>query len=332
VVQEKDRPGEQAGADPAAADWPAGPEETPSGSAAEYNLSGEEREGEAGTAGCLYLVTTPIGNLEDLTARAIRILKEVDLIAAEDTRQIRKLLSYLSIHQRVVSYYREKEQERAEMLLAVLRSGRQVALVCDAGTPGLSDPGTVLVAKAVAAGIRVVPVPGVSACLAALVASGLPTDRFVFEGFLPRKPKEREGRLAELAREERTIVLYEAPHRLTKTLAALAAALGPERTVVIARELTKRYEEFWRGSLGEALAVWKAREVKGEFTLVVAGVPKEAEEKRDCRDWSPFYQEILRREDAGEKASAVIREIARREGLSRGALYRYYLAKISQRP
>lgn len=326
---EKDQRPEYAGTFPAAGEWL--PEKTPYGSEVEDGAGREAREGGAGPAGCLYLVTTPIGNLEDLTARAIRILKEVDLIAAEDTRQVRKLLSHFSIRQRVVSYYREKERERAEMLLAELRNGRQVALVSDAGTPGLSDPGAVLVAKAVAAGIRVVPVPGVSACLTALVASGLPTDRFVFEGFLPRKPKEREERLAKLVREERTIVLYEAPHRLTKTLDALAAALGPDRPVVIARELTKKYEEFWRGSLAEAVAVWQAREVKGEFTLVVAGAPKEAEGKGELRDYLPFYQEILRREAAGEKASAVIREIARREGLSRGALYRYYLEKTARR-
>ncbi|HHT48430.1 MAG TPA: 16S rRNA (cytidine(1402)-2'-O)-methyltransferase [Firmicutes bacterium] len=278
-------------------------------------------------AGCLYLVTTPIGNLEDLTARAVRVLREVDLIAAEDTRQTRKLLSHLSIHQRVVSYYREKEQERAEMLLDHLRSGRQVALVSDAGTPGLSDPGAVVVAKAVAAGIRVVPVPGVSACLAALVASGLSTTRFVFEGFLPRKPKERESRLAALAREERTIVLYEAPHRLTKTLSALAAALGPDRPVVIARELTKKYEEFWRGTLAEAVEAWTAREVRGEFTLVVAGLAPRGEERSASRDYLPFYQEILRRRAAGEKASGVIREIAQREGLPRSELYQFYLEK-----
>jgi 16S rRNA (cytidine1402-2'-O)-methyltransferase len=275
-------------------------------------------------AGVLYLVTTPIGNLEDITARAVRILKEVDLIAAEDTRQTRKLLSHLSIHQRVISYYREQEGKKAELLLEYLRQGQQIAVVSDAGTPGLSDPGSLLVTHAVAAGFQVVPIPGVSACLAALVASGLPTDRFVFEGFLPRKPKERKARCIALAREERTVVLYEAPHRLGETLRVLAEQLGADRSVVIARELTKKFEEFWRGSLGEAVRVWSEREVKGEFTLVLAGYPREKKEYAAV-DYTPFCQEIQQRCATGEKASAVIREVARREGLSRGALYQYYL-------
>ena len=283
-----------------------------------------KQQGEPAATGTLYLVTTPIGNLEDLTPRAARILEEVDLIAAEDTRHTRKLLAYLGIQQRIISYYREKEQERAEMLLKHLHNGENIAVVSDAGTPGLSDPGTVLVAEAVAAGIRVVPVPGVSACLAALVASGLPTHRFVFEGFLPRKPKEKKERLVALADEERTIVLYEAPHRLTETLRLLAQELGPERPVVIARELTKKFEEFWRGALAEAVRVWSAREVRGEFTLVLAGRSPEAKEEPEAADYERFCQEVRARCEAGEKASAVIRDIAQRESLSRSALYQYY--------
>lgn len=283
-----------------------------------------EQRGGPGENGILYLVTTPIGNLEDLTPRAARILNEVDLIAAEDTRQTRKLLAYLGIRQRIVSYYREREYERAEMLLEYLENGRKIAVVSDAGTPGLSDPGAVLVAKAVAAGVQVVPVPGVSACLAALVASGLPTARFVFEGFLPRKPKERKARLAALASEERTIVLYEAPHRLTETLTLLVEEMGPERPVVIARELTKKFEEFWRGSLGEAVAVWSSREVKGEFTLVLAGRPPQDSVEPEVADYERYYQEVRARSANGERPSAVIREIAQREGVSRGGLYQYY--------
>ncbi|NLW59836.1 MAG: 16S rRNA (cytidine(1402)-2'-O)-methyltransferase [Firmicutes bacterium] len=287
--------------------------------------SRERKEQQAPAAtGILYMVSTPIGNLEDLTPRAARILKEVDLIAAEDTRLTRKLLAYLGIQQRIISYYREKEQERAELLLDFLKNGAKIAVVSDAGTPGLSDPGGVLVAKAVAAGIQVVPVPGVSACLAALVASGLPTDRFVFEGFLPRKTKEKKARLAALAEEERTIVLYEAPHRLVETLELLVAQLGPDRPVVIARELTKRFEEFWRGSLADAVRVWAERDVRGEFTLVLAGRPAEAKAEPTAADYEHFYREIQERCRAGEKASAVIRAIARRESLSRSALYQYY--------
>ena len=185
------------------------------------------------------------------------------------------------------------------MLLKHLHNGENIAVVSDAGTPGLSDPGTVLVAEAVAAGIRVVPVPGVSACLAALVASGLPTHRFVFEGFLPRKPKEKKARLNALADEERTIVLYEAPHRLTETLRLLAQELGPERPVVIARELTKKFEEFWRGALAEAVRVWSAREVRGEFTLVLAGRSPEAG-RAEAADYERFCQEVRARCGLGE--------------------------------
>ncbi|NLC52773.1 MAG: 16S rRNA (cytidine(1402)-2'-O)-methyltransferase [Firmicutes bacterium] len=296
---------------------------------AEYRERNKE-QGEPGATGTLYLVTTPIGNLEDLTPRAARILKEVDLIAAEDTRQTRKLLAHLGIQQRLISYYREREQERAELLLEFLADGENIAVVSDAGTPGLSDPGAVLVAKAVAVGIQVVPIPGVSACLAALVASGLPTHRFVFEGFLPRKPKEKKERLVALADEERTIVLYEAPHRLTETLGLLAEQLGPERPVVIARELTKKFEEFWRGSLAEAVRVWSARDVRGEFTLVLAGRPPAVREEADAAAYDRFCQEVRQRCATGEKASAVIREIAQRENISRSSLYQYYQKQKSK--
>lgn len=281
-----------------------------------------------GTPGNLFLVATPLGNLDDLTTRAVRVLGEVDLIAAEDTRHTRKLLSHLSIHQRMISYYREKEQEQADRIIGFLKEGKNIALVSDAGTPGLSDPGAVLVQKAVEEGIRVIPIPGAAACILALVASGLPTDRFVFEGFLPRKNKEKKGRLASLAREERTIVLYEAPHRINKTLSELQAYLGADRLVVVGRELTKIYEEFWRGTLEEAVLSWGSREIRGEFTLVIEG--KRGAVEDEVSDYSSFYREIITRKERGEKPSAVIREIAESEGLSRSELYQYYLNKIKK--
>jgi 16S rRNA (cytidine1402-2'-O)-methyltransferase len=282
-----------------------------------------------GTPGSLFLVATPVGNLGDLTERAIQVLNRVDMIAAEDTRHTRKLLSYLSIHKRIISYYREKEKEQAEKILSLLEKGKNIALVSDAGTPGLSDPGAVIVQSAVKKGIRVVPIPGASACLLALVASGLPTDRFVFEGFLPRKKKEKRMRLECLAREERTMVVYEAPHRLIETLSDLKTYLGEDRRLVIAREMTKVYEEFWRGTLEEAVSEWEVRKSKGEFTLVLEGKSQELIVNQ-VKDYQPFYQEVIKRKGEGEKSSSIIREVAEREGLSRSGLYQYYLNKTKK--
>lgn len=286
------------------------------------------REQNPGKSGTLFLVATPIGNLGDLTERAIRILNEVDLIAAEDTRHTRKLLTHLSIRKPIISYYREKEREQAEKLLAYLHEGKNIALVSDAGTPGLSDPGTLLVQKVVEKGTSVVPVPGPSACVLALIASGLSTERFVFEGFLPRKKKLRISRFKLLVTEERTIIIYEAPHRLLETLKELQTYLGKNRRIVVARELTKLYEEFWRGTLEEAVKIWGEREIKGEFTLVIEGIKQELLESKDEKeDYYYFYQEIIKRVKKGEKPSALIREIARRENISRSGLYQYYLGK-----
>ncbi len=289
------------------------------------------KEQHPGKPGTLFLVATPIGNLGDLTERAIQILNKVDLIAAEDTRHTRKLLTYLSIRKPIISYYREKERVQAEKLLLYLDEGRDIALVSDAGTPGLSDPGTLLVQKVVEKGINVVPVPGAAACLLALIASGLPTDRFIFEGFLPRKKKLRLSRLELLVNEERTIILYEAPHRLLETLKELQIYLGASRRIVVARELTKLYEEFWRGTLEEAVRIWEEREIKGEFTLVIDGTKQVLLEPKDEKEeYCFFYQEIRKRVEKGEKPSALIREIAKREGISRGGLYQYYLEEIKK--
>jgi 16S rRNA (cytidine1402-2'-O)-methyltransferase len=225
--------------------------------------------------GTLYIVATPIGNLEDISLRALRVLKEADLIAAEDTRRTKKLLAHYEISTPLTSYYDEVEREKAMELVKQLQKGKTIALVSDAGTPTLSDPGFRLVREAIRAGIAVVPVPGASALLAVLSASGLPTDRFAFEGFLPAKRRERREKLQTLAKEPRTLVFYEAPHRLSETLGDILEIFG-DREAVFGREVTKAYEEFVRGSLSEALAAVGRKEPRGEITLAVAGSAGEA--------------------------------------------------------
>jgi len=226
--------------------------------------------GEAVEPGALYVVSTPIGNLEDITLRAITILKGVDLVAAEDTRTTGMLLKHLGIDKPLISFHGYNEERRVPKLMAALDAGRAVAVVTDAGTPGVSDPAYAIIREAVTAGKRVIPIPGASAVLAALVMSGLPMDRFVFEGFLPVK-KGRRTRLEELSREWRTIVLYESPHRIERTLADVAAQFGGRR-VALAREITKRFEETRRGTAAEVLEQVRARPVKGECVLVIEGV------------------------------------------------------------
>jgi 16S rRNA (cytidine1402-2'-O)-methyltransferase len=224
--------------------------------------------------GILYVVATPIGNLEDITLRAIRILTEVDLIAAEDTRRTRGLLAHHGIRTPLVSYYDAIEARRVPQLLARLERGERIALVSDAGTPGISDPGHRLLAAAVRAGIAVVPVPGPSALTTALTVAGLPTDRVVFEGFLPARGAARRRRLETLRREPRTIVLFEAPHRLGRTLAELLEVLG-DRPAVLARELTKRFEEVRRETLTSLAHGVAAHGVRGEVALVIGGGSEE---------------------------------------------------------
>ncbi|MEO0257164.1 MAG: 16S rRNA (cytidine(1402)-2'-O)-methyltransferase, partial [candidate division WOR-3 bacterium] len=220
-------------------------------------------------AGTLYVVATPIGNLEDITLRALRILKEADAIACEDTRRARKLLAHYKIGaKRLISYYEGNERERVDELLEILRGGKDIALVSDSGTPCISDPGYRITRAAAAAGMSVVPVPGPSAAIAALSASGLPSDRFVFEGFLPRKRSHFKKRVSELSDEIRTIVLYESVHRISETLSELAEAFG-EREAVVFRELTKSHEEALRGSLSDLAKRDFPR--KGEFVVIIRG-------------------------------------------------------------
>jgi len=220
--------------------------------------------------GILYICGTPIGNLEDITFRAIRILKEVKLIAAEDTRHTRKLLNHYQIKTKVTSYYEYNKFKKAPYLVEMLKNGQDIALVSDAGMPGISDPGYVLINFALNNDIKVIPVPGVSALITALVVSGLSTDKFIFEGFLPRKIKERKRVFKELEDEDRTIIFYETPHRLKRALKDMLDILG-DRKIALARELTKKYEEIMRGNLKRVLKEINEKEVKGEITLIVEG-------------------------------------------------------------
>lgn len=218
----------------------------------------------------LYVVSTPIGNLNDITLRALQVLGEVDLIAAEDTRQTRKLLDHYGIKTPITSYHDHNKEQKTPVLLKHLEGGMDVALVSDAGTPGISDPGYYLIRRAIEQGVQVIPVPGPTASVAALVVSGLPTDRFIFEGFLPAKKGKRRRILSELATEERTIILYESPYRLQRTLNDILEVFG-DRKMVAARELTKKFEEVIRGSVSELLDHFTQNRPRGEFVLVIEG-------------------------------------------------------------
>jgi 16S rRNA (cytidine1402-2'-O)-methyltransferase len=224
--------------------------------------------------GTLYIVATPIGNLEDITLRAIRVLKEADLIAAEDTRHTRHLLDHYQIETQLTSYHDHNKEEKAPVLVARMLEGKSVALVSDAGTPGISDPGYFLIKLAVDRNVPVIPIPGATAAIAALSISGLPTDRFVFEGFLPAKHQARLKRLEELAKEDRTLVFYESPHKIIKSVGDMLHVLG-DRHAVATRELTKIYEETIRGTLSEILKRLLEGTIKGEFTVIVHGVTEE---------------------------------------------------------
>lgn len=221
-------------------------------------------------AGILYIVPTPIGNLEDITLRALRVLKEVELIAAEDTRHTQHLLAHFGIQTALTSYHDHNERAKARTLVERLKSGASIALVSDAGTPAISDPGYRIVVEAIAAGIKIIPLPGASALTAALCASGLPTDRFLFEGFLPAKTQERRSKLQSLRGESATLVFYEGPHRLVEALGDMLKILG-DREIAVAREVTKLHEEFRRGRLSEVIAALGAHEIKGEIVIVVKG-------------------------------------------------------------
>ncbi|HXF81159.1 MAG TPA: 16S rRNA (cytidine(1402)-2'-O)-methyltransferase [bacterium] len=271
--------------------------------------------------GTLYLVATPIGNLEDLTFRARRILAEVDLIACEDTRRTRRLLDHYGIATPTLSFHEHNEASRGAALLARLRRGERIALVSDAGTPLLSDPGFTLVREAIAGGIPVVPIPGPSAALAALIASGLPTDRFLFLGFLPRRAGERRRALAAVAGLPFTLVLFEAPHRVAALLEDIRETLG-DRRIALGRELTKTFEEIVRGRPDELLAHLRAHPPRGEFTLVVEGAGEGAQQAEGKADAAERLRALLA---AGRPPVEAVAAVAREAGISRREAYELML-------
>lgn len=271
--------------------------------------------------GKLYLVGTPIGNLEDITYRAIRTLKEVELIAAEDTRHSRKLLEYFNIETPMTSYHEHNEEEKSLQLVEKMLDGRSIAVITDAGMPGISDPGYRLVVKAWGAGVEVIPVPGPTAMTTALISSGLATDHFTFEGFLPRKKKQRQERLQELFTETRTMIFYEAPHRLKDTLSDLEEVFGLERVVMVGRELTKKHEEKIRGQVSEVLNHFRSIEPKGEIVLIVAG--NDLSNLMEEKGWEEMtildHLEAMIR--AGLSKKEAIKKVAKERNLPKSEVY-----------
>ncbi|HEX5705474.1 MAG TPA: 16S rRNA (cytidine(1402)-2'-O)-methyltransferase [Pyrinomonadaceae bacterium] len=283
--------------------------------------------------GELFIVATPIGNLEDITQRALRLLREVDLIACEDTRHTLKLLSHFGIARKTISYHEHNERERAAELCALLESGKNIALVSDAGTPLINDPGYRIVAAAIERGIRVIPVPGAVALIAALAASGLPTDEFFFGGFLPARANPRRARLEELRAVRATLAFYEAPHRIAAALKDAAEALGNRRAVV-ARELTKLHEEFVRGTLNELVEQFsKVGTARGEMVLLISG---EAVESSPANTEQTTTERVIERvqelEREGLNSKEALKSAARELGIKRAEAYRIMTAQKNRRP
>ena len=276
-------------------------------------------------AGTLYLVATPIGNLEDMTFRAVRLLKEVDLIAAEDTRNSIKLLNHFEIKTHMTSYHEFNRYDKGEELVGKLEEGLDIALITDAGTPGISDPGEVLVEMCYEKGITVVPVPGAVAAVNALVASGQKTRRFAFEAFLPQDKKECASVLEDLAKERRTIVLYEAPHRLVKTLEILGETLGEDRGITVCKELTKKHESFVKTTIGEQLNLYRNTEAepRGEYVLVIEGLSEEAieSEKRAVWESLSIEEHIRKYMDEGMSKKDAVKKVAQDRGVSKRDIY-----------
>lgn len=275
--------------------------------------------------GTLYLCATPIGNLEDMTFRAVRILKEVDVVAAEDTRHTRKLLTHFDIHTPLVSYHEHNKLGRGPELIERLLAGENIACVSDAGMPGISDPGSHLAMLAIEAGITVTPIPGANAGLSALIASGLDTTEFHFIGFLSKQKKNRLETLARIKPIQGTLIFYESPHRLKDTLGELLDVLG-DRNIVAARELTKKFEEFRRGTITELIAYYKEEAPRGEFTLIVNGAgEEEARAEEETIDMTVEEELILLIENGTEKKEA-IRQVARRRNMPKRDVYQIALS------
>lgn len=268
-------------------------------------------------SGKLYLCATPIGNLEDITLRVIRVLKEADLIAAEDTRNSRKLLNHFDIHTPMTSYHEHNKFQKARLLIEKMQQGQEIALITDAGTPGISDPGEELARMAYEAGIEVTSLPGPAACITALTLSGLPSRRFSFEAFLPADKKERSRILEELQQETRTIILYEAPHRLLRTLKELKEALG-NRKMTLCRELTKKHETAFHTSIEECLRFYETQEPKGECVLIVEGRSREEIEENKRKKWETMSIEehMQLYLDQGLEKKEAMKSVAKDRGLS----------------
>jgi 16S rRNA (cytidine1402-2'-O)-methyltransferase len=266
--------------------------------------------------GNLYLVATPIGNLEDITLRAIRVLKEVDLIAAEDTRHSRQLLNHYAIHTPLTSYHEHSQASKRSRILEALDHG-DVALISDAGAPGLNDPGFALIQEAIAAGHQITPIPGPSAPIAALTASGLPTDTFLFLGYIPRKQGDRKALLEAISKVPHTVISFEVPNRLERTLEAMAEILGEDRQLVLCRELTKRYEDFKRGTIGELVQALRSEKPRGEYTLILGGAAH-IERWSEAQVRAAFEQEMKDGSSRGEAA----RSVAKLSGWSRREIYK----------
>jgi 16S rRNA (cytidine1402-2'-O)-methyltransferase len=268
----------------------------------------------------LYLVATPIGNLEDITLRAIRVLKQCDLITCEDTRQTLKLLNHYGIEKPTISYHEHNEASRAAELIEKLAQGARIAMVSDAGTPGISDPGFRLISLAIERGFAVVPLPGPAALIAALVASGFPLHPFTFRGFLPPKSGARRREFGNILQSSQTEIFYEAPHRIREALEDAVAALGPQRSVVVARELTKIHEEFLRGAAADVLAIANARgELKGEIVLLI-GPAAEGETRVPHVSVRDRVDQLMREEKLDEKAA--LKKVAKERGISKSEAYR----------
>ena len=282
---------------------------------------GDEKDPDKPLAPGLYLVATPIGNLEDITLRALRILRNVDRVACEDTRQTQKLLNHFEIRTPTVSYHMHNEGPRTEELTAELKSGARIAVVSDAGTPGIADPGGQIAAAAIAAGINVFPVPGANAAISGLIASGLPTDQFIFHGFLPAKAGQRKTAFEELVRGDMTHVFYEAPHRILDTLADVESVFGVSQHVVIARELTKLHEEFLRGPAGELRSKLAARaSVRGEIVLMLAPSPAENSSEKKRASLAAEVAALMKSEGITEMDA--LKRVARERGMGKSQAYR----------
>jgi 16S rRNA (cytidine1402-2'-O)-methyltransferase len=285
-------------------------------------------------AGTLYIVSTPIGNLEDITHRALRILREVDVIACEDTRHTRKLLNHFAIDATTISYHEHNERERADELCAMLAAGKNIALVSDAGTPIVSDPGFRVVNLAIEKGFRVVPIPGATAFVAALSASGLPSDQFFFAGFLPARASARRAKLEEFRTTEATLIFFEAPHRIAATLRDAADILG-NRQAVIARELTKLHEELARGRLDKLAAHFSARnKARGEIVLLIAGAQSENDidqGPKTVTSSQALAERVSTLEHEGLNEKAALKKAARELGLKRDEAYRLMLTQKNRR-